>query len=135
MAVASKLKHCGVNFRTYGNFDVVSPENLSIGDNVSINNGVYINARGGIVIGNNVALSAGAKIISTSLQASSLSSKEHVDAPVVIGSAVQIGAGAIILPGVIIGNNTIIGAGAVMTRNADSNSIYAGAPGRKIRQL
>lgn len=43
-----------------------------------------------------------------------------------------IGRNAIILKGVTIGNNVIIGAGAVVTKDCDSNSVYAGVPALKF---
>ena len=40
-----------------------------------------------------------------------------------------------ILKGVTIGDNTVIGAGSVVTKNCDKNSIYAGNPCIKIKDL
>lgn len=51
---------------------------------------------------------------------------------IVVGDNVFIGIRTIILPGVVIGDNVIIGAGSVVSKNLDSNSVYAGVPARKI---
>lgn len=48
---------------------------------------------------------------------------------------VWIGAGAVILSGVRLRRACIIGAGAVVTKNTDAFSIYAGVPAKKIRQI
>jgi serine O-acetyltransferase len=51
----------------------------------------------------------------------------------IIGNDVIIYAGAKVLGNVIIGNNVQIGANAVLTTDADSDSVYAGVPAQKIR--
>ena len=53
--------------------------------------------------------------------------------PIVIGSNVWVGESVTILPGVKIGNSSIIGAGSVVTKDLDSQSIYAGNPARKLK--
>jgi len=55
--------------------------------------------------------------------------------PVVIGSDVWVGGGAIICPGVTIGSRSIIGAGSVVTRDIPDDVIAAGNPCRIIRPL
>ncbi|MNG10838.1 Galactoside O-acetyltransferase [compost metagenome] len=57
----------------------------------------------------------------------------HVGEPISIGNNVQIGAGAIILPGVSICNNVIIGAGCIVSRSISEPGVYVGVPARKIR--
>jgi acetyltransferase-like isoleucine patch superfamily enzyme len=55
---------------------------------------------------------------------------------VIIGEDVLVGANAIILKGTIILNNVIVGAGSVVSgRTLESNSIYAGNPVIKVRDL
>jgi hypothetical protein len=53
--------------------------------------------------------------------------------PIVVGSNVFLGYGAIIMPGVTIGDNVVIGAGAVVTRDIPANSVAVGVPARVIR--
>lgn len=55
--------------------------------------------------------------------------------PVVIGSDVWVGGGAIICPGVTIGSRTVIGAGSVVTRDIPAGVLAAGNPCRVIREL
>lgn len=52
-----------------------------------------------------------------------------------IGENCWIGMNCIILKGVTIGNNTVIGAGSVVKDNCDENSIYAGNPAIKIKNI
>lgn len=54
---------------------------------------------------------------------------------VVIGDNVFIGMNAIITRGAHIGDNTVIGAGSVVTGVCEPNSVYAGAPARKISTI
>lgn len=48
---------------------------------------------------------------------------------------VNIGSGAIILPGVIIGRGSIVGANSVVTKNVDPQSLVVGTPARFIRKV
>ena len=43
--------------------------------------------------------------------------------------------GCIILPGVTIGLDSIIGAGSIVIKDVEKDSLYAGAPAKKIRDL
>lgn len=55
--------------------------------------------------------------------------------PVVIGSDVWIGGGAIICPGITIGDKAVIGAGSVVTRDVPGGVVVAGNPARVIRKM
>ena len=56
-------------------------------------------------------------------------------AAITVGDGCWIGARCVILPGVRIGPGTVIAAGAVVTADCDANSVYAGVPARKLRDL
>lgn len=56
-------------------------------------------------------------------------------APVRICKGVQIGMGAIIMPGVTIGEGSMIGAGAVVTKDIPAWSIAVGSPAKVIKEL
>jgi maltose O-acetyltransferase len=53
--------------------------------------------------------------------------------PVIIGSDVWIGGGAIILPGIRVGDGAVIGAGSVVTRDVPRGAVVAGNPARPHR--
>ena len=55
--------------------------------------------------------------------------------PITIGNNVYIGTGSIILPGVTVGDNVIIGAGSIVTKDLESNAVYAGIPAKRIKSL
>lgn len=127
---------CGGDFKVWGNFEVKNPRRLSVGNNVSINDNVYINALGYVDIGDDVTLSAGCMLVSTGLNTDVfLWKKEHINVRIAIGNNVQIGAGAIVLPGIAIGSNVIVGAGSVVTKDVPDNCVAVGNPARVIREL
>jgi maltose O-acetyltransferase len=55
--------------------------------------------------------------------------------PIVIGSDVWVGGGAILCPGVTIGARSVIGAGSVVTRDVPGGVFAAGNPCRVIREI
>jgi acetyltransferase-like isoleucine patch superfamily enzyme len=60
---------------------------------------------------------------------------EEVGKPLTIGNDVWVGQDAIILPGCHkIGNGAIIGAGAVVTRDVEPYTVYAGNPAKAIKK-
>lgn len=87
-----------------------------------------------ITIGDDVTFSTRVHLL-----AHDASTKKHLGyakiGRVDIGNRVFVGANVTILPGVEIGNNAIIGAGSVVTKNVESNAVYAGVPATKICTL
>ena len=117
----------------YGSFDLVHAANFIFGDELSINGNVYINARSRIILGENVSLSNGVMLITKGLEFKFEGPIDtHISKEIRIGNNVQIGAGAIVLPGIMICNNVIIGAGSVVTRNIDKPGVYIGSPAKLL---
>ena len=132
----SVFMSCGENFKIWGKCYIKNPQKICIGNNVSINDGAYLNGLGGIRIGNDVSISACSIIVSTLLDTKEfLNNKKHVSKEIVIGNNVQIGAGSIILAGVEIGDNVIVGAGSVVTKSLKSNQIVTGIPASNLRNF
>lgn len=88
------------------------------GDNI----GVYINAYGGLKIGNNVGISENT-IIATTNHNIYDHRKTGKKKGITIGDNVWIGANCSILAGVQIGNNVTIGAGCTIREDIPSNSL------------
>jgi len=58
-----------------------------------------------------------------------------VAAPISIGDGAWIGSRVTVLPGVSIGNGAVVAAGAVVTRDVPPNTLVAGIPARRVRDL
>ena len=110
---------------------------LEIGDETWIGQQCFLHAAGGLVIGAQVGIGPGVKIL-TSQHTEAGREIPIYNAPVefqqvVIEDGADIGAGAVILPGVRIGKGAQIGAGAVVTRSIPAFTIAAGSPAKVMR--
>jgi acetyltransferase-like isoleucine patch superfamily enzyme len=119
--------------------EIRSWRNLSIGDNVSIHRNCYVDASGGISIGNDVSIAHQSSVLSSDHTYSDLAvpirDNPVQGAPVVIGDDVWIGCGCRILAGVTIGTRSIVAAGAVVTKAVASNTMVGGVPARPIKPI
>lgn len=61
--------------------------------------------------------------------------KQEFGKPIVIGSDVWVGGGAILCPGITVGDRAVIGAGSVVTKDVPAGVLVAGNPCRVIREI
>lgn len=110
-------------------------KNIQVGHRCTpgMNSCCYIQARNGILLGNNVRIGPGVGIISSGHSMDDYDIHEE-NKPVSVGSNVWIGMNAVILPGVSIGDNVVIGAGSVVTSDIPANSIAAGNPCKVMKE-
>jgi len=138
LLLKSLARRCGENVSIYENVYLYNPENLLVGDNVSVHPMCYIQpGRGNISIGNNVSIAHGVTLIAESHQYG------DVDTPIKyqpmkngiieIDDNVWIGAKATVLCGTTIESGVVVGAGAVVTHNVEKNCVIAGVPAKKIK--
>jgi acetyltransferase-like isoleucine patch superfamily enzyme len=120
--------------RVTGPITVSPPENLFLGSNVVLNEGVYINSRLPVYIGNDVHISPFSQINTGFLKLNN-QDRPHGGAPVHIGNNVWIAAGVIINPGVTIHDGAVVGSGAVVTRDLPANTVCAGVPAKPIKTI
>ncbi len=138
--VAKKCKYCAGNLSVFGKPKIIGIENLTIGNKCCINEGVYINSRQSVIIGDNVTISANAMIVSAGYDVERFmktGERVHLESGCIcIYDNCWICAGAIILPNVhITGSNVIIGAGAVVTHSfSESNVLIAGNPAKIVKR-
>lgn len=125
----------GKNVHIYGRFSWVGfAKNIYIGNNSTINEGVFLNARAKLYIGNRVHLSPYSQIHTAGLDYKS-GNCIHICADVVIKDGVWVASGAIISSGVTIGENAVIAANSVVTKDVPINALVGGAPARLIKEL
>ena len=96
------------------------PHKLKVGFGFYISHGICIVVNGGTIIGNNVSISQFLNI-----------GTNH-NTPAIIGDNVYIAPMVAIVENVEIGSNSRIGAGAVVTKDVQANSTFAGVPAKKI---
>lgn len=112
---------------------IVSPKNIIIGKNSFINEGCYLDGRGGIKIGDNVTIAVFSKIITGShnIDDEDFSFKSE---KVVIGDNSAIFSNSVVLGGVNIGNGCVFSASSLIRRgDYESKGIYGGNPAIFIR--
>lgn len=114
------------------------PEGVSIGRNVTINEGVFIDGAGGVEIGDDCRIAHGSSFVS----------EDHVfddpdmpirlqgrrTAPIVLENDVWIGCGVRVMRGVRIGRGAVVGAGSVVTGDIPPCSVAVGVPARVIKR-
>jgi acetyltransferase-like isoleucine patch superfamily enzyme len=108
----------GSDCRLLGNISFGSePYLVKLGNHVSITNSNFITHDGGVwVFRKELPLI-------------------DVIKPIIVGNNVFIGSNCTIMPGIIIGDNVIVGAGSIVTKNLESNSVYAGVPAKYLKSI
>ncbi|MDH4568832.1 acyltransferase [Pseudomonas sp. BN414] len=156
--------HVGVNPRLSDKASYYNCQNISIGDNVRIDDFCVLSAGvGGISVGNYIHIAVYTSLIGagriTLGDFSNISSKVAIyssnddysgasmtnpmvpeeftnvfHADVGIGQHVIIGAGSIVLPGVTLEEGVAVGALSLVTRTCEAFGIYSGVPARRIKE-
>ena len=113
------------------------PYKISIKQNVSLNEYVYLSGYGEIDILENTRIGTRVTIITSDhdYAGKNMPIKDQglVPGKVFIGSNVWIGANVTILKGVNIGNNAIIAAAALVNKDIPANAIAGGVPAKIIK--
>lgn len=116
---------------------IVNLRKLKVGRNFGCNSGTYINAVGGISMGDDVLLGSNVTVSSGKHEIegreSSVFSRPVTPLEITFGNDVWIGAGATILPGIHVASGTVVGANAVVTKNTLPYSVMVGLPAKAIR--
>lgn len=115
----------------------IHTERLQIGSHFAINSGCYINAIGGIEIGNHVLIGSNVTISSGMHPYVGddvpIISRPVIPKSIIIEDDVWIGAGAVLVPGIRLARGTVVGANAVVTKDTEPYSINVGVPARKVK--
>jgi len=102
---------------------------LAIGKHSVINSGCYLDNRRGIIIGSNTAIAHDTKIYSLghNIHSTKLETK---GAPVKIGDNCFIFSNVLIMPGVEIGDGAIVLPGSVVTKSVEAWTVVGGNPAK-----
>ena len=156
------FKYLGCAVRLSKKASIYNASNISIGDNSRVDDFCVLSAgKGGVVIGRNVHIAVFSSLIGSgcievqdfaniSSRVGVYSSNDDysgeymsnptvpsgytniVQAPVLIGRHVIIGAGSIILPGITLNKGVGVGALSLVNKDCEAFYMYAGTPARKI---
>jgi maltose O-acetyltransferase len=131
------FRRAGKNLLIYPGVYIIFSHRMTAGRRVAINVGTYIDAGGGLDIGDHVMVGPHCAI----------SSREHSSEPtgmpmcyqpvryrkILIGNDVWIGANVSIRGGVKIGDGSVVAAGAVVIEDVPPNAIVGGVPAKILR--
>jgi len=111
---------------------IAFPERLRLGNHVSIGRDGYLQARGGIRIGDHSMLGSRVVVLSHNhnyLAPTSLPyDEEEILRPVVLGRYVWVGMGSMICPGTTVGDAAVVLMGSVVTEDVPPMAIVGGNP-------
>jgi len=113
---------------------------IEIGDRVSLNANVYVNACNGgrIAIGSDVMIGPNTMMRTSDHEIENVDipvrEQGHRPAEIVLENNVWIGANVCVLGGVRIGEGAVIEAGAVVTRDVEPRTVAGGVPARLIKR-
>ncbi len=115
----------------------VQANRLRVGAHFGVNTGSYLNAIGGLTIGDYVLIGSNVTISTgrhpTDGRMPPVFARPSLPGPIVIEDDVWIGAGAVIMPGVRLRRGTVVGANSVVTKDTDEYAVVVGAPARTVR--
>jgi maltose O-acetyltransferase len=122
---------------------IVGPFYCDYGDQITLEDGVYMNfnatlldvcpivVKRGAMFGPGVQLLTATHTVDVETRRSGLELGE----PITIGEEVWLGGGVIVCPGVTIGDHTTVGAGSVVTKDLPADVVAVGNPARVIRKI
>jgi acetyltransferase-like isoleucine patch superfamily enzyme len=114
-------------------------KNLSIGNNVSFHAFCYVDAWGGIRIGDNVSFAHSVSLVSFNHSYSTplvpIKYSESIPGPISIRDDVWVGCGVRILANSCIESRSIVAAGAVVNKSYPPCSLIGGVPARVIKSI
>lgn len=119
------------NAVVYHGFQVRNARRLVIGARSSIGDGAILDARGGLILGEDVNISTQVMIWTAQHDWES-PDFAYVEAPVRIGDRAWIGPRSVILPGAIIGEGAVVAAGAVVRGEIPPMTLVGGVPAKHI---
>jgi acetyltransferase-like isoleucine patch superfamily enzyme len=151
----------GANVTVHKMTRIVTPENVTLGSDIIIDDFVFIGAHQRLILGNHVhiashasitgggrvlvsdfcGISSGARLISGSDDFTGGALTGPTIPPefrrahrgtIILEPHVVIGSNAVVLPDITVGEGATVGAGSVVTHSLEAWGVYAGNPARRI---
>ncbi|MDR7295729.1 maltose O-acetyltransferase [Pelomonas aquatica] len=122
----------GANVGLHSWLRLTWPTRMEIGENSTINFGVFLDSRGGIRVGANTMIGHKCSVYSATHDLDS-GEFETVKKPVLIGSNVVIFPHSLVMPGTVIADGAVILPGSVVSGQVGANQIFGGVPAKYIR--
>ncbi len=138
LCVKRLAKSCGETVLIFPGCILHWLENCDIGENVTIHDFCYIDALGGVWIGDNTRIAHNCSIISAQHKfdapGQTIVDSGYTCAAITIKSDVWLATGVVVLQGVTIGEGAIVSANSVVTKDVESYTIVAGIPAKFIKK-
>jgi len=122
---------CGRDFIAEENVRFNFPQNLEVGDDVFLNRGVFLDTKGGVILGSHVGLAEDVQVFTHKHSESDHIIRKYEK--VVLKDFVMVNSGAMILPGVTIGEQAIVAARALVHDDVPPNAVVGGVPAKVMR--
>lgn len=122
----------GKNLIIKNNVNIKYPWRLSVGDNVWLGEGCWIDNLDYVTIGNNVCISQGALLL-TGNHDYTVPQFYYRNYPIILEDGSWIGAKAVVCSGTIVRSHAILTVGSIATKELEAYGVYQGNPAVKIR--
>jgi maltose O-acetyltransferase len=129
------FQRCGRNFQICSNAMIVYSVNMSIGDDVYIAYGCWIQAVGGVALEDEVMLGPYTILASSdhTKQSKSFRWGPGRRAPILMKRGAWTGAHVVVTAGVTVGAGAACAAGAVVTKDVPDHAVAGGVPARILK--
>lgn len=110
-----------------------NPEKLHVGNNCYISHNVYINAKGKIILDDNVIIGPMSVLATTNhIFENGVVKNKGISKPIHIKKGTWCASHVVVTSGVTIGEGSLVAAGSVVTKNVENNIIVGGVPAKFI---
>ena len=134
LLVAPFLGTCGKHLQLARSVHFLNPHGISIGNDVYLATGCWIDGIGGLTIDDEVKLSPYVVVTTSShcFKNDSVRFGGSISSPTRIGKGSWLAGHVVVAAGVSIGSGVIVGGNSVVSRNLPDNVFAAGAPAKVI---